>query len=66
MTVATTLYRFHWLDGVTSEGRGETVEDALEKLGFAAAVANTLNYYKVVEEATSDEARHEMLKDAYQ
>ncbi len=65
MTEPTTLYRFHWPDGVTSEGRGVDVADALEKLGFAAETAKTLDYYEVLEETPSDHARNEMIKDAY-
>ncbi len=65
MTEPTTLYRFHWPDGVISEGRGVDVADALEKLGFAAETANTLDYYEVLEETPADHARNEMIKDAY-
>ena len=66
MPETTTLYRFHWPDGVTSEGRGETVRDALEKLGFKAAAAETLEYYEVLEETPGDHARHVLIKGAYQ
>ncbi|MBT4686915.1 MAG: hypothetical protein HOK21_12595 [Rhodospirillaceae bacterium] len=66
MTETTTLYRFHWPDGVKSEGRGVDVADALEKLGFGADTAKTLEFYEVIEETPADHARHEMLKDAYQ
>jgi len=41
------------------------VADALEKLGFAAETAKTLDYYEVLEETPSDHARNEMIKDAY-
>jgi hypothetical protein len=61
----TTLFRFHWPDGVTSEGRGIDVADALENLGFGAAVERTLEYYEVLEETSADKAHHDMLKDAY-
>jgi len=69
MTEPTTLYRFHWPDGVTSEGRGVDVADALEKLGeklgFGAEAVKTLDYYEVLEETPDDHARNEMIKDAY-
>ncbi|MBT4491390.1 MAG: hypothetical protein HOC72_27890 [Rhodospirillaceae bacterium] len=65
MVITKTLFRFHWPDGVVSEGRGETVADALEGLGFTAAAAETLDYYQVVEETDSDHARHELIKRAY-
>ena len=42
MTETTTLYRFHWPDGVKSEGRGVDVADALEKLVEAAGDDETL------------------------
>ncbi|MDE0943559.1 MAG: hypothetical protein OSB58_14150 [Alphaproteobacteria bacterium] len=65
MADATTLYRFHWPDGVKSEGRGVDVADALERLGFGADAAKTLEFYEVIEETAADHARHQMLKDAY-
>lgn len=65
MTEPTTLYRFHWPDGVTAEGRGVDVADALEKLGFGADAAKTLDYYEVLQETPADHARNEMIKDAY-
>ena len=65
MPEPTTFYRFPWPDGVSSEGRGMDVADALEKLGFGAEAAKTLEYYEVLEETPADHARHEMIKDAY-
>jgi hypothetical protein len=61
----TTLFRFHWPDGVTSEGRGIDVADALEKLGLGPVAERSLDYYEVLEETPADKARHDMLKDAY-
>lgn len=65
MAEDTTLFRFHWPDGVTAEGRGLDVADALEKLGFGAEAAKTLVYYEVLQETPADQARNEMIKDAY-
>lgn len=66
MAETTTLYRFHWPDGVTSEGRGADVADALEKLGLGAGAMESLEYYEVVEESEADARRHEQIKGAYQ
>ena len=66
MRQSTTLYRFHWPGGTTNEGRGETVADALEKLGFGAHTVQALDYYEVIEDSSSDRERDETIKRAYQ
>jgi hypothetical protein len=60
-----TLYRFHWPDNVTSEGRGSDVDDALQRLGYGAKAKAALDYFEIVEETPTDKARHDMLKRAY-
>lgn len=60
-----TLYRFHWPDGITSEGRGLDVADALTRLGLGPEAEATLDYHVVLEETPKDKARHDMLKRAY-
>ena len=60
-----TIYRFHWPDGVTYQGGGLDVADALKRLGFGPEAQATLDYFEVVEETSADKARHDMLKRAY-
>ena len=60
-----TIYRFHWPDGVTYQGGGLDVVDALKRLGFGSEAHATLDYFEVVEETSADKTRHDMLKRAY-
>ena len=40
-------YIFHWLDGSTNEGNGETPDDAFTHLGFGAGAVRALDYYEM-------------------
>ena len=60
-----TIYRFHWPDGVTYQGGGLDVVDALKKLGFGPEAQDTLEYFEIIEETPVDKARHDMLKRSY-
>jgi len=60
-----TIYRFHWPDGVTYQGGGLDVADALKKLGFGPEAQDTLEYFEIIEETSAEKARHDMLKRAY-
>ena len=60
-----TIYRFYWPDGVTYQGGGLDVADALKRLGVGPEAQATLDYFEVVEETSADKARHDMLKRAY-
>lgn len=53
-------FRFHWRDGKTSEGDGETVEDAFTRLGYGAGAVAALDYHERMDgqpRTTEDDAQ---------
>lgn len=47
MKMETHLYRFYWLDGVTTVQEGTSVEDAFSKAGYGAGAIRALDFYDV-------------------
>lgn len=41
-------FRFHWLDGKTDEGEGNSVADAFTRLGFGAGAMAALDWWEEV------------------
>jgi hypothetical protein len=41
-------FRFHWLDGKTSEGEGDTPADALRRLGYGGGAVRALDWWEEV------------------
>ena len=41
-------YRFHWLDGKISEGKGRDVAAAFTKLGYGAGALAAIDYHEVI------------------
>ena len=46
-------YKFHWRDGKTDIGEGETPEAALTALGYGRGAVGALDYYEPVEPDTT-------------
>lgn len=42
------LFRFHWLDGRISEGRGRDAAEAINRLGFGRGALRALDYWELV------------------
>ena len=50
----TNLYRFHWQNGPTVEGRGTSPEHALNALGYGRGSITALDYWEQVKEDKND------------
>ena len=48
-------FRFHWLDGTTDEGSGETPEAALSALGYGAGALPALDYWAEIDTPGEEE-----------
>ena len=42
-------YRFHWRDGKTEDGHGESVDRAFSALGYGGGAIAALDYYETVD-----------------